>query len=797
MADLGLAYDVLDQQFDSEMLTEQLGSPEGSEDELSDNSEPKYSPLEKVFLYSKSDLTAHRIWVAKELPNLIHDIDIPEALEYVIPLLYELGSDNEDKVREIFAENLDQVLLYFYKACPPNISEGSANVHQLMPNAFSLLLRTLILEWNNVIATAAQNCLLSVAKQLPKDLVEQEIIYGVLIQLGNGEGCLRPEEKDQGKTVMLKIIAMLVGFVDLDSIINVFVPTLAQVVHDTTFGVRKEIPAAIGAIIKVVTDELAVEVLLPLFEQLASDDIWQVRKSCALVLPDICASVPISAQLEKCLPIFETMVGDVSRWVQTCVEDGIGRMIAIFEGREVPEALIDKYMSLFPNKNSIRDPDRTLRCAYNFPAVLMTLGPNRWSEFAEDYVALCRDTQMSVRRTLAYSLHEVAKLLKDSSDICDRQLAPLFGFFMMDTDEIRIGVLQNAAAFLECLSPSAREMYLPVLEDIWEAESKNWRVRESVAQQLPALCDIYQKTTVVDTILPIAVKCLNDSVSRVRETAVFAIPIIYKQSKDDPDLSSKVFETILQFGLASSFRDRMIFVQICQALLKIGEMDINKFGEVLMSVLNQLGNDKVVNVRLSVARAAGTLITNIYENKQPQCSPKLKEQLESLVRRLRKDADTEVKMMLSDAFLRETEFVITDSPSPLIKEAYKGSPSQSAAQPNGHDFDHVATNNTTHQNGSCEVDGSSEAPSNATEEQIKNVVKQTETMRVTEPMKITRVVSASSDSKPLDLVDSSQPQSYSDNNCEQNSKINGDLSDYSSEPVRILPKGISQVNLEY
>ncbi|KAK9723057.1 hypothetical protein K7432_002166 [Basidiobolus ranarum] len=752
MADLGLSYHDLDQQFDSEMFLENLNSPEVSEDE------PKYSPLEKVFLYSKSDLTAHRIWIAKELPDLVREIDIPEALEYVIPLLYELGSDDADKVREIFAENLDQVLLYLYKTCPPSISDELNNLDQLAPNSFSLLLRTLILEWNIIIASAIQKCVVSLAKELSKDLVDQEIIHGIVIQLGNGEGCLRSEEKDQGKVAMLKIMVILAEVVDVSSIVDVFIPVLSQIVHDPTFGVRKEIPATISAIVKVVSNEVAVDVLLPLFEQLASDDIWQVRKSCALVLPEICASVPLSAQLERCIPIFETMATDVSRWVQTCVEDGLGRLIAIFEGKEVPETLIDKYMSLFPssNKNSIRDPDRTLRCAYNFPAVLLTLGPNRWSEFAEDYIALCRDTQMSVRRTLAYSLHEVAKLMKDSSDICDRQLAPLFGFFMMDTDEIRIGVLQNASVFLECLSPPTREMYLSVLEDIWEAESRNWRIREHVAQQLPALCNIYPAATTVKTILPITVKCLNDSVSRVRETAISALPIIYRQAKDDPDLSSKVFETILKFGLASSFRDRMIFVQACQVLLE-GEMELTKFGEVLMSVFNQLGSDPVVNVRFLVARTTKMLITNLHENEELECSTKFKEQLESLVNRLGNDSDSEIKALLEEH--------LTSHPAPT-QEGASGSdincqiPQTLVVQP----------------------EGSMEASSKAeTEDRIENVTKQTESIKISEPIKITRVVSASNNSKPLDLIDSDQ----SCNSNESITKINGNSHDASTNSTAI------------
>ncbi|ORX88733.1 ARM repeat-containing protein [Basidiobolus meristosporus CBS 931.73] len=547
---------------------------------------------------------------------------------------------------------------------------------------------------------------------------------------------------------MIKMMATLAEFSDLDSVVDIFVPLLVQMASDPTFNVRKEVPVAINSVIKVVSSQHAVDDLLLQFEHLANDDIWQVRKSCALVLPEICASVPASAQLEICLPIFKAMISDVSRWVQTCVEDGLGRMVAAFAGGDVPDDLIEKYISLFPNKSSMRDPDRTLRCAFNFPAVLLALGPHRWPEFANDYSNLCRDTQMSVRRTLAYSLHEIAKLLRENVEACDKQLAPLFGFFMMDADEVRVGVLQNAATFLGCLSLPTREMYLPVLEDIWEADSKNWRVRELVAQQIPPLCELFSATTIVNDVLPIAIKCLNDPVFRVRETAVSAIPIIYGQTKKDPDLSSQIFETILQFGLSASFRKRMIFVQICRELLQTSQIAISIFGEVLMPVFSQLSSDKVANVRLLVIQATETLINAFHENEQ-ECSPKFQEQLGGLLKRFSSDDDPEIQSTLSQSILPSIEIPLSD-PSPIDNRTHHGPNTES----NGKCLSKAIPSRSLQQYTICQVDENCKPENREAEENVRKLAKRTEEAHITEPVKITRVVSGMSNSKPLDLVDS-------------------------------------------
>lgn len=56
-----------------------------------------------------------RLLVAKELPSALVELGIEEALEKVIPIMDKLASDPDDTVRETFASELDQTLLFFYK----------------------------------------------------------------------------------------------------------------------------------------------------------------------------------------------------------------------------------------------------------------------------------------------------------------------------------------------------------------------------------------------------------------------------------------------------------------------------------------------------------------------------------------------------------------------------------------------------------------------------------------------------------------------------------------------------------
>lgn len=60
--------------------------------------------------------------------------------------------------------------------------------------------------------------------------------------------------------------------------------------------------------------------------------------------------------------------------------------------------------------------------------------------------------QWKVRRTLAFSIHELAVILGDQLTAAD--LVPIFNGFLKDLDEVRIGVLKHLHDFLKVTSQS-------------------------------------------------------------------------------------------------------------------------------------------------------------------------------------------------------------------------------------------------------------------------------------------------------------------------------------------------------
>ncbi|KAK2094666.1 Serine/threonine-protein phosphatase 4 regulatory subunit 1, partial [Saguinus oedipus] len=147
----------------------------------------------------------------------------------------------------------------------------------------------------------------------------------------------------------------------------------------------------------------------------------------------------------------------------------------------VPQALLDQYLSMTdPSRAQTVDTEIAKHCAYSLPGVALTLGRQNWHCLRETYETLASDMQWKVRRTLAFSIHELAVILGDQLTAAD--LVPIFNGFLKDLDEVRIGVLKHLHDFLKLLHIDKRREYLYQLQEFLVTDnSRNWRFRAELA----------------------------------------------------------------------------------------------------------------------------------------------------------------------------------------------------------------------------------------------------------------------------------------------------------------------------
>lgn len=434
---------------------------------------------------------------------------------------------------------------------------------------------------------------------------------------------------------MSLIAAVVAGGTPKPDTQHAFVREVERVGRDPIHWVRREASFALGALAKVVPDELIIDSLLPLFESLRADPAWHVRHSSLFALPALLSRLPPGLRRSVAVSTIIPLSRDESAPVRTGVLEALGEVVYTFhdDAGGPPDDLLRLFLGIANNsppreryahptrRSPLQllsanapvlivddDPARPLACAFNFPAVAFTLGRARWGELRGLYLTLALDRSPKIRRTLAASLGEIAKIIGPEN--AQRDVMSLWWNSMRSEDdhEIKFKAIEAVPLFAEALGEGqAREEVITGLLDVWEEGwLRNWRAREGVIKIIADLPGGPERPHKIRALLH---KALEDEFGAVRETAISVICRIAPQEVWKPTLNL-INEDILSLANSTIFRRRMTFVACQQALASsAGGLSI-LVDDARWHALERLSNDSIVGVRIGVARLAGSILEN-------------------------------------------------------------------------------------------------------------------------------------------------------------------------------------------
>ncbi|XP_069709974.1 serine/threonine-protein phosphatase 4 regulatory subunit 1 isoform X3 [Phaenicophaeus curvirostris] len=314
----------------------------------------------------------------------------------------------------------------------------------------------------------------------------------------------------------------------------------------------------------------------------------------------------------------------------------------------VPQALLDQYLSMTdPSRAQTVDTEIAKHCAYSLPGVALTLGRQNWHCLKDTYETLASDMQWKVRRTLAFSIHELAVILGDQLTAGD--LVPVFNGFLKDLDEVRIGVLKHLHDFLKLLHLDKRREYLYQLQEFLVTDnSRNWRFRAELAEQLILLLDLYSARDIYDYLRPIAFSLCADKVSSVRWISYKLVSEMVKKlymASTSTFVVDLMNELVEKFCRCRKWSGRQTFVFICQTITEDDCLPMDQFAVHLLPHLLHLASDRVPNVRVLLAKTLKqTLLEKEYFLNSANSH---QEAVEQTIMALQMDEDSDVKYFAS------------------------------------------------------------------------------------------------------------------------------------------------------
>lgn len=553
------------------------------------------SDLERVVKYVNSNIALQRVLHVKMLEETAVAVGFQTTCDSLVPLLEPLVCDVEYVVRQ-------HVAFQFPPLCRFLVSEGADAGYRVLLDKMVPLITRLVSDPQHEVRSAASDSLVEMAAFVKPEDQGQHILTIVL-------PLAHDDDNEHFRISAVTLYNGLAEYLGPELCQQFCVPELISLSEDPVFRVRKSTAQSFSNVCKTAGEEISRERLLPAFIRLSQDDIWGVRKACAESLVSMSDALAPMDRGELLIPMFEGFANDSSRWVRIAAYQNLGQFLASLEKADVSDTLVSHFINMATSSSShfggAGEVDIKFHCAFAFPAVVNILGPTEWHKLSEAFEALSNDPFWKIRRTLAYSLHEMARIL--GPEIAESSLATAFDGYLHDVHDVKFGALQHFADFLQFLSPSFRESYLPVLSELDAIDqATKWRYREVISMQLDLLCQTFSPEATVSIIFPLVVKLVTDGVAAVRRKSFCACPLLIARVHDRKEWVDEIVAKFNSLASSTRFSDRQVFLWICDAFLDCPEESASRmiFAQYLAPCFFELAHDAVSNVRQVFAQVA-------------------------------------------------------------------------------------------------------------------------------------------------------------------------------------------------
>lgn len=241
-------------------------------------------------------------------------------------------------------------------------------------------------------------------------------------------------------------------------------------------------------------------------------------------------------------------------------------------------------------------------CAFNFPGVAKALG----ERYAVELSALCdylaHDMDEQVRWILAAGIHETATLLAPRGNF-ERLFGAVCQLLQDRSPMVRMNALGHFHDLLSAFAkegsdPTSLKRLAPVFADLTVLSEGEWRIQQSLAQQLGKCADIIPPDALLDNVLPLLYRLTKEGTPLVR---VAAMDAIIRSLRNIPSMR-ECHDAIDRYWKAAAkgpFWMRLALLDGGASAMKV--FSHKRFAELFAGEILKLASDPVVNVRVRVA----------------------------------------------------------------------------------------------------------------------------------------------------------------------------------------------------
>lgn len=246
------------------------------------------------------------------------------------------------------------------------------------------------------------------------------------------------EDDERARVTALQILNKVAGKLDEELCEKFIVKEIKSLAIDPFPLVRKSVASNISNVCKSISRDWFLHEIFPLLNNLGKDKEDDVRNSWVeqvSKISNVCPHAIRTGELER---LYLEFMRDSNKKVKLNAFKYLGLFLETLKGLEIDNSFLELYVE---TGMKTKNKDLLFHCAYNLPGILFILKGDWWESLEELYVRLSKSTDVRIKKTLAHSIHEVAKLV--GKETSEQLLIKILNTYLKDgLKEVRAGIIK-------------------------------------------------------------------------------------------------------------------------------------------------------------------------------------------------------------------------------------------------------------------------------------------------------------------------------------------------------------------
>lgn len=556
----------------------------------------------------------------KNYPLILEKIGMENFL-LIINNIYvnnqSLLEDNTELVK-IMIKNLEQL----FKSLKTN--ETTLKDHENISTQTQIqilkFLESLLESKTTSLLLASRKAILNNADYISNKVYNNQLLSMIL-------NLLHDPVKEQNRISALRIIAKLYKRFDIHNIQGFIAIDIISLIHDLKVNVRVEAYRTFFLIFSAFKIQFLEKKFLDIIEKMNENNNNNIRLIFINNVALMSQKLPFKKFESKILNKFLVNLLSKNRFIKEEALLNVGELIVSLLNKKNTEEILlmshsqsfnqlyQKYfeipkliskLNMHSKKNILKNNFKLLK------QVIIMKKDDLWSKLKVLFMNIEKLNHLvieSAKLLISKQLDKIAQVIpqKDLSNFI--QVIDKYYLTISSTtsEKVKQNTIKVLGGVLKQLNNKDREKYADVYYTAMSSDINKWRFRYVISDQIGVLSTLFSSQTVVSKILPLFFSFCKDNCSVVRKFASQNLWKLLDNVRENPLTTEIIIENMKGFGSYNRFSLRQSFIYMMEGILfNIPELANTE----LILILKNLAKDKVVNIRICVAR----ILLKIKEN---------------------------------------------------------------------------------------------------------------------------------------------------------------------------------------